>query len=250
MKLTWEISEQDVTGTTSFFNQLEDNCFVRKRKELLRARAKKSVTKDEFWEAMVVCLLTTQQRAGPNSHAGRFITRKPFPLAHSDCSACGEIEKFVLTKLKEHGGIRFTNTIPRQCCANFDEMETGLWDKTDSVLERLRKTRTVEAERKAAAFIQDNYEGFGPKQSRNLPQTLGLSQYEIPIDSRITKWLNNFGFPVRLSSKALSDKDYYQFVSEGFQQLCAACNILPCLLDAAIFASPDRDAWNHDTVYG
>jgi hypothetical protein len=129
-------------------------------------------------------------------------------------------------------------------------METGLWDKTDSVLERLRKTRTVEAERKAAAFIQDNYEGFGPKQSRNLPQTLGLSQYEIPIDSRITKWLNNFGFPVRLSSKALSDKDYYQFVSEGFQQLCAACNILPCLLDAAIFASPDRDAWNHDTVYG
>lgn len=43
----------------------------------------------------------------------------------------------------------------------------------------------------AANFIQDRFKGFVPKQSRNLFQTTGLSRYETPIDSRITKWLNS-----------------------------------------------------------
>lgn len=81
--------------------------------------------------------------------------------------------------------------------------------------------------------------GFGPKQSRNLLQGLGLTKYEIPIDSRITKWFNEFGFPVKLSASALSDLNYYKFVSKGLRELCDACNIYPCLLDAAIFSSFD-----------
>ena len=83
--------------------------------------------------------------------------------------------------------------------------------------------------------------GFGPKQSRNLLQALGLTRYEIPIDSRIIKWLNgSISFPVKLTATALSDRNYYQFVCEGFQQLSAACGIYPCILDAAVFASYDR----------
>jgi thermostable 8-oxoguanine DNA glycosylase len=84
--------------------------------------------------------------------------------------------------------------------------------------------------------------GFGPKQSRSLLQELGLTRYEIPIDVRITKWLNDFGFPVTLSGDASSDRNYYRFVSEGIRELCKACRIYPCLLDAAIFSSYDKDA--------
>jgi hypothetical protein len=77
---------------------------------------------------------------------------------------------------------------------------------------------------------------------------LGLTRYEIPIDSRITRWLNAFGFPVKLTAVVLQDRNYYNFVSEGFQRLCEACEIAPCVLDAAIFASYDKDLWTEENV--
>jgi len=95
-------------------------------------------------------------------------------------------------------------------------------------------------ETEAADFIDRCLKGFGPKQSRNLLQSLGVTKYEVPIDSRITKWLNDFvGFPMYLSATALGDLSYYKFVSEGFRELCAASDIYPCVLDAAIFSSFD-----------
>ena len=103
----------------------------------------------------------------------------------------------------------------------------------------ISKNPTLETETEAADLIDHRLKGFGPKQSRNLLQSLGLTKYEVPIDSRITRWLNDFGFPVKLSATALSDLDYYKFVSEGFRELCDACGIYPCVLDAAIFSSFD-----------
>jgi len=116
------------------------------------------------------------------------------------------------------------------------------------MLDRLRTTQTLQSEREAAEFINNQFKGFGPKQSRNLLQSLGLTKYEIPIDSRITKWLNRFGFPVKLSAQALSDPNYYKFVSDGVQQLCAQSGVYPCVLDAAIFASFDKGGWSGENI--
>lgn len=248
MHIVWTVTERDIAEVTSFYSKHKDNCFVQNRMKIIDNRANTSVTRGQFWEELILCLLTTQQRSGPNSPVGQFGMRKPFPLSHTDCAARDDLEQHILAVLKSHGGIRCAPTIARQATDNFKEMEAGLWPRTHSMLEHARRTGGVEAERKAADFIQDHYKGFGPKQSRNLLQGLGLSRYETPIDSRITKWLNKFGFPVRLSAGALSDRNYYQFVSEGFQQLCAACDIWPCLLDAAIFSSYDGDAWTKDNV--
>ena len=90
-----------------------------------------------------------------------------------------------------------------------------------------------------ADFLHNEFKGFGPKQSRNFLQSLGLTKYEIPIDSRISQWLNNFGFPIRLSSTSLSDKAFYHFVSDGIIELCEKAGIYPCELDAGIFSSFD-----------
>jgi hypothetical protein len=90
--------------------------------------------------------------------------------------------------------------------------------------------------------------GIGPKQSRNLLQGVGVSKWETPIYSRITKWLNVIGFPVKLSANALADRNYYNLVSEGFQKLCAASEVAPCALDAAIFSSYDGDVWTEENV--
>ena len=250
MRIVWKVSKKDVARVKAFYNAQKCGCFVQNRLRTIMRTANVPVAKARFWKALILCLLTTQQRSGPNSPVGRFVIRKPFPLSHRSCGASDDLEKHVVTVLKRHGGIRRAPTIARQSSDNYAAMEAGLWPATRSTLEHVRKEGGADAERTAANFIQDNFRGFGPKQSRNLLQTLGLSRYEIPIDSRITKWLNEFGFPVGLNATALADRDYYQFVSEGFQQLCAACDIWPCLLDAAIFSSFDGDAWNEENVYG
>ena len=79
-------------------------------------------------------------------------------------------------------------------------------------------------------------------------QMLGLTRHEIPLDSRIVKWLNEFGFPIRLTAASLADENYYQFVGDGFQALCRAAGVLPCLMDAAIFSSIDKSGWGDEIM--
>ena len=98
-------------------------------------------------------------------------------------------------------------------------------------------------ERSAAAAVDEGFEGIGPKQSRNLWQSLGLTRYEIPLDSRVAKWLKKAKFPLSVSPNLLADTDYYNFVLDGVQLLCAKSNVLPCIFDAAVFASYDPE-WN------
>ena len=96
-----------------------------------------------------------------------------------------------------------------------------------------------------ADYIEEKFDGFGPKQSRNVLQALGLTRYEIPIDSRVTNWLNEeLKFPFRVTSDALFDRHYYRLISDEICKLCEACGIFPCVLDAVIFDAKDDDAWS------
>ena len=73
--------------------------------------------------------------------------------------------------------------------------QKGGWKPVLDHLEEVRLCPGSKSERHAAEFIDKQLKGFGPKQSRNLLQWLGPSRYEIPLDSRITKWLNDFWIP-------------------------------------------------------
>jgi hypothetical protein len=144
--------------------------------------------------------------------------------------------------------LRRTNLLAGEIATNLTRLEEGLWQQTLNTLDTLRTNKGIGAEREAADFIDDKFAGFGPKQARNLLQSLGLTRHEIPIDSRITKWLNEFGFLVRLSASALADTNYYCFVMDGFQVLCQASGVAPCVLDAAIFASFDGGGWTEENI--
>lgn len=76
--------------------------------------------------------------------------------------------------------------------------------------------------------------GFGPKQSRNFLQHLGLTCFEIPLDSRLQKYFEK-ELNWYISAKGLSDIKYYHLVMDSIQELCRQAKIYPCLLDAAIF---------------
>lgn len=248
MKIVWQIAAEDVERVRSFLDLHSSDPFVQRRSRRNLAETKAKVSKDEFWQAMVSCLLTTQQRSGPDSAVTRFITTKPFPLNYPVCIAQSDLTMFSQQVLSSFGGLRRFNRITDEVATNLHRLEGGLWGKTFETLDTLRHSADAEIERLAAEFVSDNFKGFGPKQSRNLLQALGLTRCEIPIDSRITKWLNAFGFPVRLSATALLDRNYYNFVSEGIQKLCAASDIYPCILDAAIFSSFDQGGWTEDTI--
>lgn len=248
MKIIWQIDAEDVAKVRTFFDRHQHNPLVKDRIASNLREHKPPVSKEEFWYVMVGCLLTTQQRSGPSSSVARFLRVTPFPLSYAVCVQQSEIDAYTKKTLTSFGGLRRSTTIGDEVAANLYFLEHDGWSQTLKYLDCVRVKSLPETERRAADFIDQHFKGFGPKQSRNLLQWLGLSRFETPIDSRITKWLNDFGYPVKLTANALGDANYYTFVSEGFQRLAEACGLMPCVLDAAIFASFDGDGWTEENV--
>jgi hypothetical protein len=248
MRIIWQVDAEDVAKTKVFVQKQQDNPLVKDRIESNLRKDKPPVSKEDFWYVMVGCLLTTQQRSGPSSSVARFLRVRPFPSNYAVCHQQKEIAGYTQKVLAQSGGLRRSTTIGNEVAANLQFLEHEGWSQTFKHLDCVRVDSQPETERRAADFIDQHFKGFGPKQSRNLLQWLGLSRFEIPIDSRITKWLNEFGFPVRLTANALGDVNYCNFVSDGFQRLAEACGIMPCVLDAAIFSSFDGDGWTDENV--
>jgi hypothetical protein len=248
MEIEWKISSDDVTRIKALLSKQSDNALSQVRRTRNLADIKPDVDREQFWFQMVCMRLTSIQRSGPNSYVARFTRTTPFPLTYEAICSEAEPERFIAKVLTSAGGIRFGPTIAQQLAANFRQLEGGEWHHALQQCNRLIRSVLQVVEKEVAEYIQKNFQGFGPKQSRNFLQALGLTRYEIPIDSRVTDWLNKFGFPVRLSAAALADGNYYDFVSKGVQALCAASGVYPCVLDAAIFALKDGDAWTEANV--
>ncbi len=248
MRLDWIIDDDDIARVKAFYERHQENPFVRFRIERNLRTDKPALTKGQFWECMVGCLLTTQQRSGPTSPVSRFIQSRPFRISIEVCRKQTDLASFALGVLKKFGGLRRSTTISEELATNMRFLEAGGWKDTLHHLEQVRLNPSPKTERRAAEFLADKLTGIGPKQSRNLLQCLGISQWETPIDSRITRWLNINGFPLRLSAANLADREYYNFVMDGFQELCKACRLSPCVLDAAIFSSYDGNGWTDENV--
>ncbi len=247
MKLSWQIESSDIEKFKTFYEKHQSNAFVQERIERNVKKSLPPLSNEHIWEAMIACLLTTQQRSGPESSVTRFICAKPFPLHYSECKSVDNLQRTVEETITAFGGLRRAKTIGEEVEFNFRWLEDGGWKAVQEIVKDISNNQTIETERKSAETIISNLKGFGPKQSRNLLQSLGLTQYEIPIDSRIVKWLMEFGFPIKLSATALSDSNYYNFVLDGFQFVCKASEILPCVMDAAIFSSFDGK-WTKDKI--
>ena len=237
MEILWEVSSEDIQKTKTFVELHHNNKFVQARIKRNLARTKPRITKAVFWRNLISCLVTTQQRSGPNSLVSKFLNSKSFLLDYSLCKSKSQIE-FAAEQILAKYRLRRSNVLAKEIKENLICFE-GHWKEISGQLEELRINQNIKTERSTAGYFQEKFKGIGPKQSRNLLQSLGLTRYEIPIDSRITKWLNSFGFPVKLTAQGLSDINYYNFISDGIQHLCKKSNLYPCVLDAAIFSSFD-----------
>ena len=248
MQIVYKISENEIKKIKTFYNKWSQDPFVVRRYERNVLKNNGLIIKSQIWEAMISCLLTTQQRTGPESSVTRFINKRPFPLRLKDCSQQKDCTKYVSKVITKFGGLQYANNIGKFSDQNLIWHEKEGWDILLPGFKDLNQNGSPKKERQVANLVAKHLKGFGPKQSRNLLQSLGLTKYEIPIDSRITKWLNNFGFPLKLNATTLSDPAYYEFVSDAFQVLCAKSEIYPCLMDAAIFTSFDKGKWKMENV--
>lgn len=250
MEFLWKITARDVRKIREVVASQRCAPFVRRRFSRNIGGNHATPSKGRFWKAHLMGLLTTQQRSGPTSAVTRFLGAKPFPLTYGHCAKARNAEAFVAAALRSHGGIRRINTISDQAARNLDYLRSGGWRQIQPYLAKLHARHRPVSERRAADFLADRIVGLGPKQSRNVLQALGLTRHEIPLDSRVTSWLNEkLEINVALAPSSLSDREYYAFVSDAVQSLCKRANTYPCVLDAAIFSSFDEEPWEEESPF-
>lgn len=247
MKIIWEFSDSDIKRVIDFVNT-NKNPFVENRISRNVHRKDIVLDKDVILKTMLMCLLTSQQNSGPDSNLSVFLRNKPFLLTDKYLSQEYDIEDIVREVLISNGLKRYFNKIPNYFTLNYMHLVQSNWELKNELEACFKKELTKPDERILADKIDQDFKGFGSKQSRNFLQSIGLTKYEIPIDSRIISWLKKFGFPISFTPIALQDKSFYHFVSDGIQLLCEKANIYPCVLDAAIFSSNETTDWTRAKI--
>jgi hypothetical protein len=237
MKITFDFKKNEIENARNIYFDYKDRILTKRRIE--RNIKKKGVLKEneQLWRAHIICLLTSQQKSGPSSAINKFSTSKIKKLSLSNLRKVGSIKSYVKKELKSFGGIRYYNRIGEFCESNYPLFQEGIIKRE---LENL-KNGNKELERIVADELASRLKGFGPKQSRNFLQMTGNSFYEIPIDSRIVKWMTkNLHLGYFISAQSLNDIGIYHLLNDMFIELCQKINCPPCVFDACVFSSFDK----------
>lgn len=239
------IKDNDIAAVRGLIEKEKDTEFLLERRARNVAPPAPEFSRERFWFVLVGCLLTTQQRSTKGSPVNRFLDANPFQLALDDCNKHASVEQFVLKTIRDFGAIRRGITIAGQAAENWRRLNLGGWKEVEEWFARLKQQRSRVPqkedrilEREAAHWADARLAGFGPKQSRNLWQWLGLTRYETPLDSRVTQWVNH-NLTIKIDAKRLDRLDKYEAALDCIQIICERAGVLPCELDAAAFDYED-----------
>jgi len=206
-------------------------------------------SREEFWFRMVTCICTSVQGAGPDGRLAQFVRETPFSLHLEICKSAPDLRSLAQRTLSEKG-IRFGPTRGAWIEANLSRLDGGLWSIVEEYFYKLAQfpaggspEARVALERDAARAIAGRplgLKGAGAKQARNIWQCMGVTQFEIPLDSRVCNWANSLTPALPIDAKRLyRSVPYYEEVMSRIQALCQAAGKLPCDFDAAVFSSFD-----------
>jgi hypothetical protein len=233
----WTISKASLARWRRLVDRNRNKPLPRQRYELNVLRRGLDLSPARVWYVLVGCQVTTQQRSGPDSAVGRFLDSPSPALRLAACRKATNVRRMLERELAQ-AGLRRAPTIAANLSAILASLEGGEWKALIARLETLRHRPTREKERAVVHYLLGGtYPGLGQKQSRNFIQWLGLSRHEVPLDSRVLKRMRELDAGFVPSGSALTDEAVYLFVQDGLQQLAAALDIAPCMLDACIFAS-------------
>lgn len=244
-----KIEDSDLARVCRVIEDQRNDGFVIERRRKNLTRKDIAIDIEQFWQNSILCIFSSVQRAGPNSHLVYFMKQSPFPLSLHEFHQAQDKLSLCQRALAQWPGIRFRNRRTEYIIENYNIItDRNFWTTIQSFFESMKGGNRKLVERQCANFISDKLKGFGPKQSRNLLQALGVSRYEVPIDSRILRWFdqNNFIFP--FSQSALSDERLYSFILDQIQHICEMIEEYPCILDASIFSTYDNGGWNQNNM--
>lgn len=242
MRAAWDITEEDLHRWAEFVKCNENKPLPRKRYLRNVKRVDIDLSQRAIWKAIVGCQVTTQQRSGPDSNVSKFLDSDSSVLDPSACRKSKNLRRLIADECTK-AGLRRGNNVSDYLGRIFDYLESGGWRELVAQLETLSSHTTLKKERAVVSYILDEkkFPGLGQKQARNLIQWLGLSRYEIPIDSRVLKCMKQMGANLVPKPAALTDESVYLFVQDALQEVARKIQIYPCQLDACIFASFDID---------
>src|SRR2546428_13360822 len=89
MEIEWAVEKRDIDSVRKLLRSNGGKTFVRERYRRNVSSKPIQFSRERFWCVMIGCLLTTQQRSGPDSAVGRLMRTKPFPLALTNCEKKG-----------------------------------------------------------------------------------------------------------------------------------------------------------------
>lgn len=257
---TFTIIPSHVMAVRQVVDSKRHDPFFRRRHAKNVANPPQQLSMDEFWHWTVVCMCTSVQKSGPNSRVSNFVRERPFALSLSACREKRNLSTFAEQVLRIRG-LRFGLRIAQQMHRNIQWLCNGGWTSVEEQFAKISKlpenttpAARISAEREAARVIMGRngaLAGVGPKQARNVWQCIGITQYEIPLDSRICDWLNalspSFGI---VAKKLYASVPYYDAMMSNVQALCQSAGVLPCEFDAAVFANADDEEWpEQDNVF-
>lgn len=240
MNLLWQVSESDIATVRNLLTAEQEHPWVKDRFDRNLHYPKAEITRSYFWKVLVSMRATTMAASGEGSAIEKFESLRPFPLSLERVQGePAEARKQLLhLVLGEHKVGTHRMKIASDLAWNFAKLEEDSWLALLEKCNSLLLPSEPSAERGVADFLASRLRGIGPKQARNILQDLGLTRFEIPIDSRVMRWLNNCNvFPLTVTAGALSDWNYYHFILDAIQELCRKCGTYPCILDASIFSS-------------
>lgn len=239
MNANWEIDLDTLSRWRHFVDRNLDNPLVIERKRRNVMRVGIDLSRGRIWQVLVGCQVTTQQRSGPGSVVDRFLRSEHWLLDLAACSSKADFRDACQRGLAELG-CRRSITIAVNLSAILQALESGGWDSLKPHLNALDAKPDHALEQVAVAHLLGRgFPGMGQKQARNFLQWLGLSLFEIPVDSRVIKVMRSMGASFAPAANALADEQVYRFVQHGLQRLAAALDVYPCVLDACIFSSLD-----------
>ena len=239
MKAIWKIDTEVLENIRLIVNKNITSEIVEERK--LRNIKKQDIdlSKDNIWKILIGCQITTQQKSGKGSVTSKFMESKSDLL---DYALCENKNANFFEKELIKGSLRRNKNISEWLYQTKEELKNGEWNILINHLESLKKAHSINEEREVVNYLRNgNYKGLGLKQSRNFLQWLGLTEYVVPIDSRVCKALKNCGCTFVPGYSGLQDECTYEFFEDGLQIVSEKLGIMPCILDACLFGSFDSE---------
>lgn len=112
MIVNWKIDNDDINKLKKFI-QLHNNPFVAARISRNINRKDIVLDKNTILKTISMCLLTSQQRSGPNTPIVDFLRIEPFPISLESLNNNLDTEIFIRSTLQKYNLNRYINNISK-----------------------------------------------------------------------------------------------------------------------------------------